>query len=309
MGNRAAAIGWAQMVNDSVHILRTAALAIGLAASGGTAASAQTAPTIDTEDATLGSADTASNGRLHPMLGFDLRNGDFARGDYDDDPTDLARLPLHVQIGVAVDLLHDPTGKADGWLVLRTSNGFHAPIAGQRMSPRGWYESNTLAAIVVTPAQGLRTAAVYTIKTSPNGVSATTHEASLSLAYDGNDAIGALAPTFAVTIRPKGNHGIFTLAGAELSFALSGDERGTKLSLPLAVGIGWKDFYGEGSGTRKYMSAGAAFEQPFMLGTQWTARIEAIALLRDGKLALLSGPEGETNRLVPLVTLSVSLAY
>lgn len=273
-------------------------------------ASAQTAPTIDTEDATLGSAKVGSDGRVHPQFAIDLRNGDFARGDFDDDRADLSRLPVHAQIGAAIELRGDAQDKPDAWLVLRSSNGFHAPNADETTSPRGWYESNNLAALVVTPVSGLRTAAVYTIKTSPNGVSATTHEASLSIAYDGEDMIGTMSPTFVATVRPKGDHGVFTQIGIEPEVDLSPGDDAMRLSLPVAAGTGWGGFYGAGSRDRTYVSAGAAIEQPFSIGAMhWSARAEALALIRDGRLAALSGPDGETGRVVPLVTFSIAAAY
>ena len=273
-------------------------------------ASAQTIPTIDTEDATLGSATTSSGGRFHPLIAFDIRNGDFVRGDYDDDRADLGRLPVHAQIGLAVELTHRADGEATSWLLVRSSNGFHAPNDGEITTPRSWYESNNLAALVFTPAKGLRAAAVYTIKTSPNGVSATTHEASLSIAHDGTDVVGALSPTLVATIRPKGDKGVFTQAGIEPGFALSSREDGPKLSLPLAIGVGWAGFYGARSGDRKLLSAGLAIKQPFALGDmRWSARLAAVALIRDSRLAALSGPNGETGTVVPLVTMSVSIAY
>lgn len=273
-------------------------------------ASARDVPVIDTEDATLGSTTVTSSGRLHPIFAFDLRNGDFARGNYDDDRADLERLPVHAQIGLAVELRRNGKDAADTWLVLRSSNGFHASSADETTSPRAWYESNTLAALVFTPAPGLRTAAVYTIKTSPNGVSSTTHEASLSAAYDGKDMFGRVSPTFVATIRPKGDHGLFTQIGIEPAFELTARDDATQISLPLAIGVGWNGFYGPGTRDRGFASAGLALQQPFSIGaTHWSARIEGLALIRDDRLAALSGPDGETDTVVPLVTVSVSLAY
>lgn len=277
---------------------------------GATPAIAQTVPSIDTEDATLGSADVGSPGRVHPMLAFDLRNGDFARGDYDDDRADLGRLPIHAQVGVAIDLGRDADGRATSWFVLRSSNGFHAPSADERTSPRSWYESNNLAALVFTAAAGVRTAAIYTIKASPNGVAATTHEASVSLAYDGKDGFGALSPTVAATVRPKGAGGVYTQAGLSPDWDLGTGDDAPTLSLPLALGVGWGGFYGAGSANRVYGSAGLALEQPFRMGdTRWSARAEALALIRDDRLAAMSGPRGETGTVVPLITLAVSMAY
>lgn len=273
-------------------------------------AHAQTAPTLDTEDATLGSEDVSSGGRWHPSFGIDLRNGDFARGGYDDDRADLSRLPVHVQAGVAIELARKTDGSATSWLVLRSSNGFHSPVSEERGAPRPWYESNNLAALVFEPIDGLRTGALYTIKTSPNGVSATTHEASVTFAYDAQGGLGALKPSFVATMRPKGDHGIYTQLGIEPSLPLSSREDAAKLSFPAALGVGWGGFYGGGSGSRAFGNLGVAVERPFKLGgTDWSARAEALALMRDDRLARLSGPDGETGTVVPLVTFSVSMAY
>jgi hypothetical protein len=295
-------------MTNIARALQHSALSLG-AALLGTGAAAQTVPTIDTEDATLGSA-TAGEVWIHPMLAFDARNGDFARGNYDDDRADLGRLPVHAQVGAAIDLFRGSDGKAAGWLVLRSSNGFHTPHTDESETPRAWYESNNLAALVVTPLKGLRTAVVYTIKTSPNGVSATTHEASLSLAYAGDDDLGKLSPTFVVTTRTRGDRGIYTQAAIEPGFDLGNGERAPRLSLPIAVGTGWHGFYDTDSGNRVFASAGAALEKPFLLGaTHGTMRWEALALVRDDRLAALSGPDGETATVVPLVTWSLSVAY
>jgi hypothetical protein len=301
--------GFEAMIINKAWLVRCVVSTLA-AMSGSAVASAQSVPTIDTEDATLGSATTAGHGRVHPMLAFDGRNGDFARGNYDDDRADLNRLPVHAQVGVAIDLWHGGDGQPVGWLVLRSSNGFHAPAVREATAPRAWYESNTLAALVFTPAKGLRAAAVYTVKASPNGVSATTHEASLSFAYDGDDAVGSLAPTFAVTTRSKGASGVYTQVGIEPGFALGSGDGAAKVSTPLAVGVGWRGFYGRNCKDRMFASAGAALEQPFSLGsTHATMRWEALALIRDNRLAALSGPDGETATVVPLVTWSVSVAY
>lgn len=268
----------------------------------------QTVPTIDTEDATLGSQPVRPGGWLHPALGVDLRNGDFARGDYDDDAANLDRLPVHVQIGAAADLHRASDGSADAWLVVRSSNGFHAPSPGDT-GPRAWYESNNLVALVATPAHGLRAAAVYTIKTSPNGVSGTTNEASLSLAYAGKRGLGRFKPTFAVTTRTKGTHGLYTQLGIEPSLPLGRGDDVAKLGIPAEVGVGWAGFYHAGSGDRLFANTGLSLAKPFRAGgLRWQARAQMLALIRDDRLRRLSGPDGETGTVVPLGTLALSLA-
>jgi hypothetical protein len=249
-----------------------------------------------------------TSGRFHPQLGVDARNGDFSRGNYDDDAASLDRIPLHVQAGFALDLHQGADGAADAWLVFSSSNGFHTPSADERVSPRRWYESNNLLGLVVSPAEGLRVGFVYTVKSSPNDVAATTQEASLTLAYQAESGLGAWRPGLAVTTRTQGDSGLYTQGSLEPGMDLTAN--GLRLSFPSALGVGWNDFYGPDSGDRLYARTGLALEQPFRWGeTRWSARAEALALYRDGALRDLSGPEGETDGVVPQVTLSLSMAY
>ena len=273
-----------------------------------TPAASQSVPTIDTEDVTLGSS-SVGTGSIHPAFGIDVRNGDFARGNYDDDAADLDRLPVHVQVGVAADLHHDAAGQVDAWLVIRSSNGIHSASLDERTSPQGWYESNNLVGLVVAPAAGLRAGIVYTIKASPNGISDTTHEASITTSYDGKDAIGWLHPNFAATVRPKGTHGLFTQLGIAPEIALGSSDHAPILSLPAVIGIGWGGFYDAGSGDRLYGNAGLAIGQPLRLGNLHASlRAEMLALFRDDRLRRLSGPLGETGTVVPLATLSLNFS-
>lgn len=272
------------------------------------AASAGTVPTIDTEDASLGSQEVG-DGTFHPILGVDVRNGDFSRGSYDGDAANLRRLPIHAQISFAWDLHRDRSGTADAWLVGISSNGFHAPSAIEQASPRAWYESNNLLGVVAEPAKGLRAGFAYTIKTSPNGGDTTSHEASLTAAYERHHGFGALHPSFAVTIRPKGGHGLFTQVGIEPGFDLSSSENAARVSVPALFGVGWRGFYKEGAGNVTYGSAGLAVSQPFALGgARWTARAQALAVVRDGTLRRLGDADAETSAVIPLITIGMTVA-
>jgi len=295
------------MIRPSASQLAYAVLALGVVVSA--PASAQSVPTIDTEDATLGSHDVGT-GRIHPVLGLDVRNGDFARGDYDDDRADLDRLPVHAQIGLGAELHHDSEGKADTWLVVSSSNGFHSPAAYETTSPRAWYESNNLLAVVATPVRNLRAALVYTIKTSPNGVSDTTNEVSASFAYDAKHGIGALRPTFVATTRTKGSGGGYAQIAIGPRIALGQGESAASLIIPATVGFGFGGFYGTSSRDRLFASAGLGLTKSFTIGgAHLSANGRLLALVRDDRLARLSGPRGETGTVVPLATFGVSSAW
>ena len=272
-----------------------------------TAAAAQSVPAVDTEDASLGTIPVGM-GSLHLLAGVDLRNGDFARGSYDDDAAGLGRLPAHVQLGFAAALHAGKDGATDMWLVGRSSNGFHSAHADESSSPRAWYESNNLLGFVAAPTTDLRIGAIYTIKASPNGVSATTHEASVTLSYDGKAGLGALHPIVVATVRPRGGHGVFTTAGVEPILLAAGGESGAKITIPSKFGVGWGGFYEAGSGTRLYGSTGLALAGPIPLGaTQVRVRAELLALIRDDRLRRLGDSSHATVE--PLATLSLSTAF
>ncbi|WP_420139067.1 hypothetical protein [Sphingomonas sp.] len=264
------------------------------------------APISDTEDAGLNLVDVGP-GRLHPLVGLDLRNGDFVRGSYDDDAASLARAPVHVQIGLVYELARKADGDATTWLMLRSSNGLHAPSADERASPRAWYESNTLVGLASRLAPGMTGALTYTVKASPNGISATTHEISGSLALSRDHGLGALKPGLVISWRPKGAGGLYTQATIEPGWSLGQADTAPTLSLPLALGAGWRGFYEPGSGDRVYASGGIALQTPLPIGGgHWSARMEALAVVRDNRLRALGGPRAEHGTFQPYVTLALS---
>jgi len=268
-----------------------------------------TVPFVDTEDATLSTIEVGA-GDLHPILSVDLRNGDYARGAYDDDGAGIDRVPVHVAIGGAAVLKRRGDGQATLFLVGQSSNGFHAPRPAERAQPRGWYESNTIVALAWRPLDGLSAAAAYAVKASPNGVAATTHEASLTFLYTGGDAIGRLAPRLAVTRRTRGQGGTYTIVGIAPEMPLSGRDDGPTLSVPVTVGVGWRSFYAAGSGDRVFGSAGVSIAQPVRIGgAKASVQLEMLALVRDDALRRLDAPGGTTAPVVPLATLSMTMAW
>lgn len=283
-------------------------MAAGLAAL--VSAHAQDAPTIDTEDASLGSA-KVGEGVFHPMASLDIRNGDFARGGYDDDAANLDRLPVHAGVSAAFDLHAGAGGEADAWLVLNASNGFHSPIASEAMDPRGWYESNNLAGLVVAPFDGFKAGLAYAIKTSPNlGSVATTHEASATFSYEGDGGLGALHPGFVATIKPRRGQGQFTQVSIEPEIEIGAGDDAPTLSLPAKFGVGWNGFYEPGSGDVAFGGAGLAFTRPFELGVvKAKFRAEALALVRDRTLRRMGADDAGNAAVVPLATVGVSFAY
>jgi len=274
-------------------------------------ATAQSIPFADTEDATLSEVDITDERRdWHPVLSFDLRNGDYARGAYDDDDAGLARLPVHVSFGGAVTVGRRADGSGTMFVIGQSSNGFHAPRRDERARPRSWYESNNLLGVAWRPADGLTTALTYTIKTSPNGVAATTHEMSLTGLYTAETGLGRLKPRMAVTRRTQGEGGVYTIVGIAPSVALSKRENGPMLSVPVTVGIGWHGFYAAGSGDRLYGNGGVAVSQPLRIGgAAATLQAEVLALVRDDRLRRLDGPDGTTAAVVPYTIVSLALAW
>lgn len=267
------------------------------------------APLSDTEDASLGFMDV-SESRLHLVLGVDLRNGDFARGNYDDDAAGLERLPLHAQVGLIYALDRDGGGDTKTWLMLRSSNGFHAPARNESTTPRAWYESNNLIGLASRLGPALTGALTYTVKASPNGISDSAHEVSMAFSMDSDLGVGGLKPGFAVTWRPRGGGGVYTQATIEPGWTLGAAAGAPRLSIPAMLGIGWDGFYQTGSGHRMFGGAGFALEAPLAIGgSRWTARAELLVLVRDDRLRALGGKDADPGAILPSATLSLSYAY
>lgn len=272
---------------------------------------AQSIPFADTEDATLSEIDAGDlSGDWHPVLSFDLRNGDYARGAFDDDDAGLGRLPVHFSFGGAVVVRRRADGAGTLFVIGQSSNGVHAPRRDERAGPRAWYESNNLLGVAWRPVDGLTAAATYTIKTSPNGIAPTSHEASVTFLYTAQDGFGRLKPRAAVTRRTQGPGGVYTIAGIAPSFDLTDREDGPTLSVPVTVGIGWHGFYAAGSGDRLYGNGGITLAQPLRIGgAAATLQAEVLALVRDDRLRRLDAPGGTTATVVPYATLSLALAW
>ena len=271
----------------------------------------QSIPFADTEDATLSEIDVTDGRRnVHPVLMLDGRNGDYARGVLDDDDASLDRVPVHVAIGGALVLRRKRDGTADLFAIGQSSNGFHAPRPDERVSPRAWYESNNLLGLAWRPTDGLTAALVYAVKASPNGVAPTTHEASLSVLYTADDALGWFKPRVAITRRTQGEGGLYTIAGVAPSFRLARGDAGPSLSVPVLVGVGWNDFYAAGSGTRAYGSGGLRLSQPVKIGVSAAAvQADIVALVRDDRLRRLDAPDGSTAMVIPHATIALTLAW
>lgn len=156
----------------------------------------------------------------------------------------------------------------------------------------------------------MNAAATYTIKTSPNGVAATTHEASLTFLYTADEGIGRLKPRLAVTRRTRGDGGFYTILGIAPEIALSDADDATTIGLPVTAGVGWHGFYAAGSGDRAYGSGGITLARPVRLGrARATVQAEILALLRDDRLRRLDAPDGTTAALVPYATVSFAVAW
>lgn len=282
----------------------------GLIALSAPPAEAQTSiPTSDTENAELGSLEVG-RGRLHPFVTADVRNGDYARGSYDDDASDLGRVPAHVQLGFAFDLHRGADGEADAFLLGESSNGFHAPGRGESGSLSPWYESNNLVGLAVRPTKGLTAAVTYTNKRSPNGVGDVTHEASLAVAYEAKSGPGSFHPTASFTGRPAAGRGVYTQVGIEPRLALGQAELAPKFSPSAHLGVGWGGFYQSGTGTVTYGDVGVALVKPFKVGGRTVSlRSEILALIRDRTLRALDGADANRAAVVPLATFSLSTGF
>ena len=211
-----------------------------LLACGSAPAWAEDIPTIDA-DGQLGSA-SVGDGPIHAVVDFNLQNGDFSRGKYDDDAANLDRLPFAVGVTLAAELHKNASGKPNLWIEASSSNGFHSPIAIEQASPRAWYDNNNLVGLLYKPSKAVTAALTYAIKTSPNGVSPTSNELTTAFGYQTDSGIGWLRPSAAISVHTEGGTGVYTLFGVEPTFDLSLGDSAPTLSIPTRFGIGWIDF-------------------------------------------------------------------
>jgi hypothetical protein len=80
--------------------------------------------------------------------------------------------------------------------------------------------------------------------------------------------------------------------------------------VPVSAGVGWRGFYAADSGDRVYGSAGVAVAQPVKIaGATASLQGEILAVVRDHQLARLDAPGGTTADVVPLATLSITMAW
>ena len=265
-------------------------------------------PTIDS-DGHLGKAATG-DGDLHMVVDVSVANGDFSRGAFDDDAASVDQLPMHGSATLAWTLHRDAASNPDLWIEASSANGFHSPVAIERTSPRAWYESNNLLAVLYKPNNTTNAALSYLIKTSPNGISPTSHELAASVGYATKNGIGSLAPSVVLSVHTRGGKGVYSLFSIDPNFKLAERDSSPTLSVPVRFGIGWDDFYGSGTGTAVYGSAGLAFARPFALGsTNGKIHAELLALFRDKTVRSLGKRDAENAAVVPLATIGISLSY
>ncbi|MGJ3627975.1 hypothetical protein AB5I41_15045 [Sphingomonas sp. MMS24-JH45] len=238
------------------------------------AAGAQSVPTIDTEDASLGSVEVGS-GDFHPILGVDVRNGDFARGGYDDDAANLDRVPVR-QLGLRLDTAprRGPGKGGYGWWGPAPAGS--APVPAERTRPRGWYESNNVVGLVGKVGDDGTLGMAYTIKTIPTASPAPRTKRALPPRSTESGGPRRAPPPCGRDGADEGARRPLRPGRDRADYPLSPGGDAPSVDLPVLVGVGWNDFYDAGTGTVAYGSAGLGYSHPFVMGRQhWRLRAEA----------------------------------
>ena len=81
--------------------------------------------------------------------------------------------------------------------------------------------------------------------------------------------------------------------------------------MPIEIGTGTNDYYGPGSGTASYGSAGFTFTLPFgakQYGV-WDLAVGADAIYRDDTIAATGGPSADHDNLVWDASVAVKFYY
>jgi hypothetical protein len=226
----------------------------------------------------------AAGGRsIHVTGVFGLETAGYFRGVFDDVPEDLDSLQIGPTLRLTVELpalgaLRGPTA------TVGTGNNFwtnETAVSGD--GP--WFENDNFVGLATGIGQSWQAGLTYTFYGSPNGASADGQE----LALSARQTALAGEPQVKAAIPVDGDDGVFLQIAAAPgigSFSLAGQS--VSLAVPLELGIGIADYYGEDIGTSGYAAArlalSAALPVPARFGS-WALTGGFAAILRPDELA------------------------
>lgn len=214
-----------------------------------------------------------------------VSNADYFRGRFDGVPDDFDELRISPELRGSLEFWREGDNSAS-FTVGSSNSVWTEDVLPEDSTWGNWYESNNYAGLAGAFG-GFRTGFTYTRYGSPNDTFDTAHELALSAGYA--DPLGGLDidPTFtvAVPVHDEGK-GAFTKFEAK-ALSLGADTLGTNMTftVPVAVGIGWNDYYGAASQTTGYAETGLDVGLPLTESGRWSLNAGVHAIAREDELA------------------------
>lgn len=265
-----------------------------------------------TADGGLTMNETRNEGAIQFGGGVELSNADYFRGRFDGVPDDFDELRVSPELAVTVDMWRD--GGRSAALTLGSANSIWTDDVLPEDSNLGnWYESNNYVGLSTDLGNDLLAGATYTMYASPNDVFETSHELALAGAYGGEVMGMSLHPQLKVAFPVDDGDGTFTMLSINaFSMEQEGFGRNLAFSVPVALGVGWDDYYGSGTDTTGYVQAGLHMAMPFS-ETQdygnWTLNAGVDAIAREDDLADSDPAVAGDDTMIYVGTVSVNFAY
>ncbi|MGE5548101.1 MAG: hypothetical protein ACM33T_14440 [Solirubrobacterales bacterium] len=250
-------------------------------------------------------------GELHLAGGLAVASADYRRGAFDgvrqwDGPV------YGIDLQAVGPVLRRPHGSLDQvTLTLGSANA----LADTPMPGTGWwYRSDEFITLAAALADGTLLGLTHTYRVSPNGEMDTQQETAAAIRYTGSGPVGRFRPQAKLAFREEGGNGAY----AELSVApqtrldVLGRDVPLTFTIPLAVGIGFDDYYGRNSGTAAYGDGGieAAWRltPPESHLGAWSMTAAVHVILREGDIANASRFD-DNDHFVGVASLGLRMAY
>ncbi|WP_423823734.1 hypothetical protein V5738_07095 [Salinisphaera sp. SPP-AMP-43] len=255
------------------------------------------------------SSNTSGNpAPLHLNAGFEANSADYFRGGYDGVSTDASDTALSPFASISLDLptlgLFDALNLTAGSHTSFTTNTVAAQRNGHRES---WYEANNFVGLSGQMAHDFSLGVTYTDYTSPNDQFASSQELAVALGHQ-----DVLHPQLKVATPVDNGEGTFVrgdISPAVQTFEST--DHPVTFKLPLAIGAGFDDYYGDDTGTPGFVSAGAhaslALSQPDGQFGHWTVDAGVDVMARNDDLQDVNPEHDDT--VIPVGMVRIAVAY
>lgn len=260
----------------------------------------------------VGVAKSGNTGRIHVGGSAHAATADYFRGRFDGVPDDLDAFSIGPSIRLGFDLFRESGYKAA--LVIGSANNFWTEeVLPAESDIDAWYESNNFVGLAADLGNDVTAGLTYTVYTSPNNVFGTSHELALAAKYGGEVLGLSLNPQIKVAMPVDDGDGVFAqLKATPLSFDVDIGARDVNLSLPVTLGVGFADYYGDRTDTTGYVDVGLQASMPLGLPSdygQWSLNAGFDVLAREGDLRDADPAVAGDDTVIYIGQVSVSFAY